>query len=837
MGFWRMAACLGAFLIFTGATLAGAEAEEASSPPDAGHDFNVDTALPGDLEAVLRELNATPTPPPWLLEKRPVVIGTVSGGPRERQELRQRFEEEIAELVSTEFDVRFPAAHQLHGEWTLQGVNGAIDQLMAAPEVDIVVCYGVVPSTALVRRGSLPKPAIATHVPDASLFGAPETDGASGVRNLAYLSMPSPLVRDLLAYREMIPFTNVTILASEDLLAQAPELRTRAVSALEAEGFTVAVMPVGALPEPVLEALPEDTEAIYLTPLFMLSTEDLRRLIDALTARGLPVFSLLGGEEVELGALASLRPAADDERLARRVALYVQRILFGEHPEDLRVGLPAGEQLTLNMATARAIGYYPTWTILSEALLINEEPVQVSHAFTLRSAVERALEANRDLEASALGVDAGAQDIPAARANVLPQVEASTTAVFVDDDLASAFQTERSWSGSVTLQQVIYDERAYANVYITRRVQEALEHAHAGTLLDVVQLAAQAYFNVLRAGTFEHIRKNNLRLTREHLSLAQVRKDIGTAGPGEVYRWESQLAQSRIEAMDATAKRAAAQVDLMRILHLPQEDTFSTAEVGIDDALLTPTRSFADQYLNNPRKFTVFRDFMVAEGLERAPELMQFDAGIDARERARIAADRSFYVPSVGLRAEVTRDFAFGGKGTESNGLTSLFMPPPEEDTTWTLALKASLPLYTGGARQAARAKARIQVDQLNTERDAVREKIEERIRVASHGVRASFANIRQAEAASVAASKNLELVTDAYARGVASAIDLLDAQNAALVAELSAAGITYQFYVDLMEMERASSNFIFRMSQPEYDAWLARLGDYFQAQGVVARE
>jgi outer membrane protein TolC len=802
---------------------------------EGGLNLNLSPALPGDLDALLRELDTPPVLPPWVAEERAVVIGTVSGGPRERPGLRQRFEQEIRELVGAEFEVHFPEEYQIDGDWTLAGVNAAIEQLMTAAAVDIVVCYGVVPSTALLRRGPLPKPGIAAHVPGAAALGAPEQAGASGVRNLAYLSLPNPLVRDLVFFREMIPFTRVAILASQDLLDFAPVLRENAVAALESEGFEVTVVAVGAEPAPALAALPEGVEAVYLAPLLMLSTDEFVQLLDGISARGLPAFSLLGGSEVELGALASLRPAADDGRLARRVALYVQRILLGERPETLPIALPAGERLTLNMATARAIGYYPTWAVLSEALLINEAPVEVRHAFTLRSAVDRALEANRDFEASALGVEAGAHDITAARANLLPRVDASTTAVVIDEDLAGAFQPERAWSGSLTVQQVVYDERAHANVYITKRLQEALEHAHAGTGLDVVQLAAQAYFNVLRAATFEHIRKNNLRLTREHLELAQVRMALGTAGPGEGYRWESQLAQARIETMDATAKRAAAQVDLMRILHLPQEDTFSMAEVGIDDALLTPTRQFAEQYLDNPHKFTVFRDFMVEEGLQRAPELMQFDSGISARERARLAAERSFYVPTVGLQGEVKRDFAFGGVGTGSGGLSSLLMPPPEEDTTWTLALQATLPLYTGGARQAARSKARIQVEQLGVERAATHEKIEERIRVAAHSVRASFANIRHAESASMAAHQNLDLVTDAYARGVASAIDLLDAQNAALVAELSVAGITYQFYVDLMEMERASANFIFRMTQAEYGEWLTRLAAYFDLQGISA--
>ncbi len=54
------------------------------------------------------------------------------------------------------------------------------------------------------------------------------------------------------------------------------------------------------------------------------------------------------------------------------------------------------------------------------------------------------------------------------------------------------------------------------------------------------------------------------------------------------------------------------------------------------------------------------------------------------------------------------------------------------------------------------------------------------------------------------AAGKTLELVRDAYARGAASIIALLDAQNNALASELAAETAVYNFLDDWAEVQRS---------------------------------
>jgi len=82
------------------------------------------------------------------------------------------------------------------------------------------------------------------------------------------------------------------------------------------------------------------------------------------------------------------------------------------------------------------------------------------------------------------------------------------------------------------------------------------------------------------------------------------------------------------------------------------------------------------------------------------------------------------------------------------------------------------------------------------------------------------------------AAHRNLELVSDSYERGVVSILDLLDAQNAALVSDQVAANSVFDFLIDLMEVQRAAVNFDFFLSAADRAAWFERLERFFADSG-----
>ncbi len=763
-----------------------------------------------------------------------VRIGVILDGPWEgNQTLLGYFKTEIAELTAGEFAVSFPADLTLTGDWSMEGVRRAGDRLLKDPRVDQILAIGVLTSHDMALRGPLSKPVIATFTVDRDIQGFPLQNGASGVRNLSYLAPPSPVTRDLHAFRELLPFHRLAVLVHRPFLQAIPALTENLEREMAAQGVRVVIMPVERSAEEALQALPPDIDAVYVTPLLRLPPIEFRHLVAGLIEKRLPSFSYFGRGEVQQGILAGAAPLSDFPRLARRAALHVQSILLGEEAGSLPVLFSQEGQLVINMATARAIGFSPGWDLLIEADLLAEEVGGAARCLSLRGAVREAAAVNLELAAADRQVAAGLEEIRKARAALFPQLFLSAEGLAIDRGRAEeSFGTraERTLQGSLLLEQSLYSEQRHTRFAVEKNRQEARVQEQQQLRLDIIQQAATAYLNVLRAKTLQAVQKNNLRVTRSNLDLARMRRKVGFSGPAEVYRWESQLAQDRKAVIDADTSRSLAEMALNRILQRPAEEAFITTEVGPSDPDLLIGDPRLGSFLENPATFANFRDFMVAEGQATVPELQRIEAAIAAARRVQKAARRSFWVPELTFQAGLTQILNEEGEGTDSpfNGLLPVEVPEAD-DTRWNLGINLTLPLFTGGGRRAELGRASEELARLRLERQVLADLIEQRIRSALQQARASHSGIRLSREGAEAARKNLELVTDAYSRGVVAITELLDAQNAALATDQAAANAVYDFFIDLMEVQRSVGGFDFFMSDEEKDRWFERLEDFWR--------
>lgn len=765
--------------------------------------------------------------------KLPVVrIGIVRDGPVATRlgETVKLFQDEILKLAAGEFDIRFPQDKNIHGNWNADEIERAIDRLLADPEVDLIITLGFLASHDVCQRKKLSKPVVAPAIVDAQLQNLPRKNGASGVKNLSYVDPFTSFERDVNVFREIVPFKHLTVLFGQMALEGIPWLRQKMRGISFEFTIEVDVVGVGVSVEEALANLPPGTDALYVAPLPHLSPGKFRQLVSGLILQKLPSFSMIGRGDVEAGILASIAPKTDFQRLARRVALNVQRILLGEEAGSLGVSFPIGEELTINMATARAIGVYPTWSILTEAELLNEQEEGISRRLTLESAVQEAIAANLDLAVADRGVAAGEQAVREARAPLLPQVGLEAAGVAIDDDRAAARfgqQPERTLSGTASASQLLYSDDAWANFQVEGHLQTSREEQRETVRLDIALDAAVAYLNLLRAKTNERVQRENLRLTRANLERARVRVFIGIASRAEEFRWESEIATARQDVLRAQARVKQAEVNLNRLLHRPQGEQFLTEETDLSDPLLLLSDKRFFYYVDNPRNFRLFKDFLVDEGLALAPELLRIDADISAQKRIISNAKRAFWLPSFSVEGEATHLFEEGGEGQRSTSPTGL------DDTDWSVGVFARFPFIEGGGKFATIKRASEELSGLRLDRQSTAEKIEQRIRLNLDQTGFSYPSIRLSRQGADASAKNLELVTDQYVRGVVSIIDLLDAQRNALVSAETADNAVYTFLIDLMRVQRATGRFDFFLSEKERGAWFMRLEEFFEKAGV----
>ena len=755
----------------------------------------------------------------------PVGVALITDGPQHQlPEVEEIFRAELEVLTNGEFELAWTV---IPSGWSAEGVEKALTQAYGDPGVDLVLVLGLAANQLAINRPSFPKPTFLPLIVVPELLGAPSADGRSGRRNLNYLADRASSAEDLATFQRVVSFSHAAVLLDSVLLSALPGAPALMQAAMPGVRFTM----VGhdGVDHDLIARFPADVDAVLVGDLSRMPSAEFDRLVDQLAARGIPGFSLVGERDVRRGLLAADGVETDFTRIARRNALNMQAVLLGERAQDQPVYFEGKRELTINMETARRIGLSPRFDVLSEARLINIERAVDTAALTLDSVARLALERNLDLAASRLDVAIGGQEVLTARSALLPQVGvgASYTARRDEPLARGPGAAERSSSGALTLNQLIYSESATAGYQQQKLLQRGREALFDADRLDRILEATTAYLQALRAQTQMEIQSENLNLTKTNLELAQDRVRIGSASKADVFRWESNLASARSAMLDALTARQQTRESLNRVLSRPITTPVTLEKPSKDTPFSMSAEAF-DELIDSPRKFGWFVEYTVNFGLEVAPELRQLQAQIDAVERDIVARRRSYWLPEFSVQAQYLDSIDASGLGSGSDF---------DALNDWNISLSGSLPLFSGGARRAALSRSSLQKQQLGLLYAAAEERVEESIRAAFHAAQSSYINIDFSQRGAQAARENLALVSDAYGQGTVSIVELLDAQNQSLAASLSANNAVHDFLIDVMQLQRAAGQFDFLLPPATRAERAEALRNYIERRAAALNE
>jgi putative ABC transport system substrate-binding protein len=138
-------------------------------------------------------------------------------------------------------------------------------------------------------------------------------------------------------------------------------LEAAKVLGLEARVFNI--RPVPQMESMIQDMIKDGIEAVYVMP-FQATLEDIRGFADLAKKYKLPT-THFHKRFVAAGGLMSY--GVDYEFQRRRMATYVDKILKGANPAELPIEQPARFELTLNMATAKALGLQVPESVLLRA--------------------------------------------------------------------------------------------------------------------------------------------------------------------------------------------------------------------------------------------------------------------------------------------------------------------------------------------------------------------------------------------------------------------------------------------------------------------------------------
>ena len=295
-----------------------------------------------------------------------------------------------------------------------------------------------------------------------------------------------------------------------------------------------------------------------------------------------------------------------------------------------------------------------------------------------------------------------------------------------------------------TVTQNILDFSSIRRYQASRTGVELAKSESESTRSQVTDQVARAYLAGLRAEATFETAKANVELSDALLKLALNQKAAGTGTGIEVTRSQVQLANERQRLLVAENERERAHLELLRVLGLK-------LKAGLE---LTDKLSYVS--VEN-----IGLESAIQTALQSRPELK---AQQRREENARLnhSAVKMERLPSL---------VAVADYGSIGSSIEHAF-------PTRTFGASLRVPVLDGGRRDARRAESLSQYRQERIRTSDLREQIELDIRLALDALRSAEAQVKAAEEGLSLAENELAQARRRYQAGVASGLEVTDAQT-----------------------------------------------------------
>ncbi|MBI9090310.1 MAG: TolC family protein [Desulfobacterium sp.] len=753
-------------------------------------------------------------------------IGMVFDTPFTSQAFVRDVEKETRALLSSRVSVKIAEQNVFWTSGEARDIQQAYQTLVKDNTVDIILGIGMLTSNTLVYEHLYPKPLILLGVWDKTIQDIPYKEpGVSGKHNLAYLQNNIPLGAAITQFQSLFRFKTLGIATGEKLLGSAADI-SRLKIFLEKQNINFRLIPV----TPGMAHFDIDktgVDAVLLGGLYRIDAPTIKRLISEINRLKLPSFAMKQREFVELGILAGTVPVNLETKVMRRIALMIEKITNKIDPGELSVALSFDETFIINMATADAIGFQPAWDAMSAAELINFQPFASDRVIDLRSAMEMALADNLTLASTRDTVAMAKEDVQFARSTFRPTLDARFQNTQINDERALSGQASNTTMATGSISQTLFSEPGFADITAKKHLENASTEKLRQEELDTLLSVAGAYFNILKAKTDMTIKKEALTLSRKNLELAHVRNRVGAAGMADIYRWRSKLATTESEAIGAYTGVLKAKNSLRLLLNLSPGTEFEVQETTLEtDFFSTYSDIEISSLIDSHNSFDKLIDFMIRRAHSNHPELKQVDASLAANKRLLSSLKRKQLLPRVALNGEWNETLDTNGTGAD-------FTPDPE-DSNWAVSLNASWALYTGGTDGINTRKKLLEIAKLDKQRKDLVNTLDTGIIDGALDLLTRSEQLGLSKQAAKAAGKSLGITQDEYRKGKTSVVDLLDAQNAAINADLAAANAVYDYLMSIMTLERKNGRFISLSSHQDQQQLMEEIDTYFKTNQEV---
>ena len=361
-----------------------------------------------------------------------------------------------------------------------------------------------------------------------------------------------------------------------------------------------------------------------------------------------------------------------------------------------------------------------------------------------------------------------AAEVGVAQSQFLPGLDGSMAVNRVRADS----QTTTQKSASLTLSWLLFDFGARsANLEVARQLLNAASATLDSTVQSVFLSALQAYYNAQAARAAVTAALESEKASRESLSAAEVRYQVGTGTPADRLQAQTAWSQATLTRIRAEGVLRNTLGRLANVMGLD-----ANQPLRLDDIpSATPAAGFE-------------RDVaaLIAEARERRPDLKAAEAELKA---AQSAVD---YARAAGLP---TLSFAAGPRWQDIGGLSA---------NGSTIGLTLSVPIFSGFSTtynvRAAEARTDVQAARV----DNVRLQVALDVWEAYQSLTTATQTIRTSADLLASAEHSERVALGRYKAGIGNILDVLNAQSALASARLQRVQAMLDWHVSRATLAKA---------------------------------
>ena len=375
----------------------------------------------------------------------------------------------------------------------------------------------------------------------------------------------------------------------------------------------------------------------------------------------------------------------------------------------------------------------------------------LAETLSLDDCLQMALANNPDLRKSRTAFQQSRIQTRQAWSGLSPSVSANASSSN-SGPVVSEMEDDWSWSLGGSVNQTFYSPGMYSRISLAKKQQTSSEYSYE-SLEDQIRASVQnVYYQILVSDTLAGVYRANIHAADEQITKMRLMVELGLKRESDLLKSEVQRGTFEAQLVREQQSLAASKRTLNRLMG---------REPGIPYDIL-PLDVQAIDIPNFTSAYAVM--------LEASPALKRFKTQVDIRKLS-LRISKEAYLPSVsGSYSYSQTSGALGGPSMESDQVS----------------LRLSLDLFDGFRKHQNVQVSKLDLQDAQLDFQAALRDADETLRNQYKALDTQNRLIGIHETSLASARKDLEVVTEQYAAGLSSILDLTDAQVSVLESESS---------------------------------------------------